>query len=129
MATTKRWIAGAGSHRNQTWTFDVFNGLRIISGGELEPGEYEGDVAWGSMAGGTAGEFADDFESTFLNFASDSAARCADIELGCRDTLSTLFACGREDSEHARLGSEMSCWGAIEFVEDAEEREELEVCA
>ena len=32
-----------------------------------------------------------------------------------------LFACGSDESEHARLGSAMSCSGGMDLVEDAEE--------
>ena len=59
--------------------------------------------------------------------ASLSAARCADMELGCIETPSRLLACGREESEHDRLGSAMSWLGAI--AELAEEREESDLVA
>lgn len=39
--------------------------------------------------------------------ASLSAARCAYI-LGCRETLSRLVACGKEESAHDKLGSATS---------------------
>lgn len=63
-----------------------------------------------------------------FTLASLSAARCADIELGCSDTESTLLAWGNDDSEHAKLGRAMSCSCARDLL-DVVEREELEVGA
>lgn len=39
-----------------------------------------------------------------------------------------LFAWGSEESEHARLGSEMSCSGGMELVEEREDAEEADFC-
>lgn len=60
-------------------------------------------------------------------FASLSAARCADMELGCSETPSRLLACGREEREQDRLGSAMSWSGAM--AELVEEREESDLAA
>ncbi|EKM53287.1 uncharacterized protein PHACADRAFT_259542 [Phanerochaete carnosa HHB-10118-sp] len=65
------------------------------------------------------------FERTFFSFASLSAARCADMELGCSAIPSRLLACGSEDSEQARLGSEMSCSGAMAELEDERDEPDL----
>lgn len=58
-------------------------------------------------------------------FASLSAARCADMELGCSAMPSRLLACGSEDSEQARLGSEMSCSWAMAELEDERDEPDL----
>ena len=55
-----------------------------------------------------------------VTFAWLSALRCASME-GCNERPSMLFACGSEESEHARLGSAMSCSGGMLLLEDAEE--------
>lgn len=61
-----------------------------------------------------------------FTFASLSAARCADIELGCNATPSRLVACGSADSAHDRLGSAMRLSGAM--AELADEREDSDLC-
>lgn len=115
----------AASH---TGILDGFVDLRIISGVELEPGEYDaagGGAYWGKLLGGEAA----DLESAFRSFASLSALRCADIDVGWRDTLSTLLACGSEESWQERLGSAISWSGAERVLEEEDvEEEDFLIC-
>ena len=59
-----------------------------------------------------------------VTFASLSAARCADIELGWSATPSRLVAWGSAERAQERLGSAMRFSGAIVAVEVVEERED-----
>ena len=66
--------------------------------------------------------------SQVFTFASLSAWRCADIELGWSATPARLVACGSDESEHDRLGSAMRVSGAMAELAD-EERDESDLCA
>lgn len=74
----------------------------------------------GTKAGNECVEAAD-FESALRSFASLSACRCADMDVGCMAMPSRLRACGSEDREHERLGRAMRVFGATELVEDRDE--------
>jgi len=71
-----------------------------------------GDGDAGGFGGGVTtneGPWDADFERTFRNFASLSAACCADMEEGCKETWSRHLAWGKEDSEHDTLGRANNC--------------------
>lgn len=60
--------------------------------------------------------------------ASLSAARWADMELGCSATPSRLFACGSDESAQERLGSAVRWLGAAtELLELDEARDEADL--